>query len=219
MKENEKWYKNEQNDIIGAMAKREKLDINSVFQFEDWMIPIVEKNVIENFFHFDRAVRIIKAELNVYNFKNYELLTENDLRTKWTELELSKFRGKDETFFFDENRPLNVEYKENLENKIDETTNKKEIDKIADYNQNKIKERQEVKQKPVEIKSILEENEEMICTVDNSTNKDHKNKNIYDDLNNDDVIYMDKKTHINDTSLKNDEIANKRSTASFGELD
>lgn len=45
LKENEKYYKLEQQDVIGAMVKREKLDINSIFVFEDWMIPIIEKNI------------------------------------------------------------------------------------------------------------------------------------------------------------------------------
>jgi hypothetical protein len=185
LKENEKYYKIEQQDVIGSIIKREKLDINSVFEFEDWMFPIIERNVIENFFHFERALRLIKNELRFNNFKNYDLLTEYDLRTKWTEMELKKYRSKEEKFFYDERIPIQntpVENKSVINNthKLPEQLpNRQETNNIINNN-SKLREKEEMINTKVE-----EKNEE----------KPNNNRNIYDDINNDDIMSLPKSAH------------------------
>ena len=185
LKENEKYYKIEQQDVIGSIIKREKLDINSVFEFEDWMFPIIERNVIENFFHFERALRLIKNELRFNNFKNYDLLTEYDLRTKWTEMELKKYRSKEEKFFYDERIPFQntpVENKSVINNthKLPEQLpNRQETNNIINNN-SKLREKEEMINTKVE-----EKNEE----------KPNNNRNIYDDINNDDIMSLPKSAH------------------------
>jgi hypothetical protein len=187
LKENEKYYKLEQQDVIGAMVKREKLDINSVFIFEEWMMPIIEKNIIENFFHFDRALRLIKVELKFHDFKNYDLLTEFDLRTKWTQIELNKFRCNGENFFYDENLPIKninnlASDKENKEDKVDEKAiSNLKVDEQAKTPISIIEEKNEFK---------LEHNEEIINSCTQSSNVKINDNNIYDDIGQDDIIYL-----------------------------
>lgn len=192
MKENEKYYKIEQQDVIGSIIKREKLDINSVFEFEEWMIPIIERNVIENFFHFERALRLIKDELRYNNFKNYDLLTVYDLRTKWTELELKKYRAKEEKFFYDERIPIQ-------NTSIEDNNTIKNINKLTEEELN------EQGNKKITKKDIkLAENEEFINTIVEVEKEEKRSntKNIYNDINNDDIISVAKSAHENNVKGK-----------------
>ncbi len=186
LKENEKYYKIEQQDVIGSIIKREKLDMNSVFEFEDWMFPIIERNVIENFFHFERALRLIKNELRFNNFKNYDLLTEYDLRTKWTEMELKKYRSKEEKFFYDERIPIQ---NAPVEDKSVVVNNTPKLPEQANYTQGT--------KNIINNNTKLGEKEEMINTKVDEKNeeKSSNNRNIYDDINNDDIISLPKSAH------------------------
>ena len=203
MKENEKYYKLEQQDVIGAIVKRERLDINSVFVFEDWMIPIIEKNVVENFFHFERALRLIKTELKIHNFKNFDLLTEYDLRTKWTELELNKFRPREEKFFYDESLPIK---NSPIENKKEEK--REEPAKISE-NKNV-----PAPQKPIQTQKA-EIREEIINTSGPKDSSKQRDNSIYDDIGNDDIISLPKTAH-QTTTTQNTRSGN---TKQFDELD
>ena len=66
------------------------------FKFEDWMNKIIEKNVIDNFFDFPKALKLNKMEFKEKNVKNLDSFTVLDLRNKWTEFELKIFRKDDD---------------------------------------------------------------------------------------------------------------------------
>ena len=66
------------------------------FKFEDWMNKIIEKNVIDNFFDFPKALKLNKMEFKEKNIKNLDSFTVLDLRNKWTEFELKIFRKDDD---------------------------------------------------------------------------------------------------------------------------
>ena len=64
------------------------------------MDEILEEEVIDNYFDFSRALKLIQMEFKKKNVPNYEMFTELDLRSKWTEFELKKFRtDQDENFY------------------------------------------------------------------------------------------------------------------------
>lgn len=92
LKENEKLLLDEERNIIFTMAVREKLNSYSVFEYEDWMDPILINNVVENMFDFPISLKLIQLELKNRNVPNYELFSEFELRTRWTEIELKLFR-------------------------------------------------------------------------------------------------------------------------------
>ena len=62
------------------------------FIYEKWMDDVLELHVLENCFDFSRALSSIYSDFKNRNVKNYELFKEIDLRNKWTEFELKKFR-------------------------------------------------------------------------------------------------------------------------------
>lgn len=209
MKENEKYYKVEQQDVIGAIVKREKLDINSVFVFEDWMLPIIEKNIVENFFHFERALRLIKNDLKIHDYKNYDLLTEFELRTKWSELELNKFRAKNDKFFIDQTLPINNNTTP-IQNDIVDTA------KAATSNPEK--------EKQVKMDQKLEKGEEFINTSSKEVSNRRSDNSIYDDVNNDDIIYLPKHSNQQDSTINTKSNEHKTapkpvSKGTFDELD
>lgn len=93
IKENEKFKVEEEKDVIATISKRERVaDQYAAFEFEPWMEPICETHVVENLFDFNRALKLIQLDLKVRNVKNWELFNFLDLRTKWTEIEIKKFR-------------------------------------------------------------------------------------------------------------------------------
>ena len=65
------------------------------FIYEEWMDDILELHVLENCFDFSRAMPLIYLDFKNHNVKNYELFKESDLRNKWTEFELKKYRKDD----------------------------------------------------------------------------------------------------------------------------
>jgi hypothetical protein len=67
-----------------------------MFKYEDWMDKIIEKNVIDNYFDFPKALKLIKMEFKEKNVKNLDSFNILDLRNKWTEFELKIFRKDDD---------------------------------------------------------------------------------------------------------------------------
>ena len=74
------------------MGKRERSELMVSFKYEKWMDEIVEVCVIENFMNFNDAVKMVWKELEKRGVKNWELFDVMDLRRKWSELEMEKFR-------------------------------------------------------------------------------------------------------------------------------
>jgi len=75
--------------------ENEKLN-SEMFKYEDWMDKIIEKNVIDNYFDFPKALKLIKMEFKEKNVKNLDSFNILDLRNKWTEFELKIFRKDDD---------------------------------------------------------------------------------------------------------------------------
>ena len=107
------------------------------FIYEKWMDDVLELHVLENCFDFSRALSSIYSDFKNRNVKNYELFKEIDLRNKWTEFELKKFRKdsdnntyhyRKEDFFPEE------ESKKKKENENKENDNQNEQ---KDENENK----------------------------------------------------------------------------------
>jgi hypothetical protein len=98
MKENEYFKKKEEQDIILSMSKREEVNKYMPFKYEEWMFSIFYERVIENAFNFSAAVKIIHNDLKAKNVDNYQIFNELDLRMKWTEYELNKFRKEEFDF-------------------------------------------------------------------------------------------------------------------------
>lgn len=92
MKENEKLKVEEEQEIIFSMAKREKHNTYSIFEYEEWMDPILINNVVENMFDFAIALKLIQVELKNRNVLNYDLFSVFELRSRWTDIELKHFR-------------------------------------------------------------------------------------------------------------------------------
>ncbi len=92
MKENEKLKVDEEKEIIFSMSKREKHSIYSIFEYEDWMDPILINNVVENLFDFGIALKLIQVDLKNRNVPNYDLFNILELRSRWTDIELKHFR-------------------------------------------------------------------------------------------------------------------------------
>ncbi len=102
IEENEKMKIYEEKDIMKTCSKRENFDKFAVFEYEDWMDDVFEKRVVENFFDFGRAVRLIKLDLQMRNVKNWEMFNDLDLRIRWTELEIKKFKIENSSDIIDE---------------------------------------------------------------------------------------------------------------------
>lgn len=90
------------------------------------MDDILELRVLENCFDFSRAIPLIHLDFKNRNVKNYTLFKENDLRNKWTEFELKKFRKdsdnntyhyRKEDFYPEEKPKTNEEKNKNESNK------------------------------------------------------------------------------------------------------
>ena len=162
MKENEKLKVEEEQDIISSMAKREKCNTYSTFEYEEWMDPILINNVVESMFDFSIALKLVQLDLKNRNISNYELFNLFELRSRWTDIELKLFRKNlnenkenynEENILAKENsRIINAEKDKRIimstikEAKIDEsiftdakevTHDDKKIDKINEITNNK----------------------------------------------------------------------------------
>jgi hypothetical protein len=112
IEENEKFKINEEQDVYTTMSKRNKVDRFTAFEYEPWMDSLLETHVVGNLFEFARAVKLIQMDFKTRNVKNWELFNELDLRSRWTEIELKKFR-KDEQYDY-----TNIEMLGENENKV-----------------------------------------------------------------------------------------------------
>lgn len=90
--ENNVFRDNEEKFIALTMGKRERSELMVSFKYEKWMDEIVEVCVIENFMNFNDAVKMVWKEFEKRGVKNWELFNVMDLRRKWSELEMEKFR-------------------------------------------------------------------------------------------------------------------------------
>ncbi len=97
--ENEEFYNN--NEELNKNKKEKNKNISLTqrivgdkgeFIYEEWMDDILELHVLENCFDFARAMPLIYLDFKIRNVKNYDLFKESDLKNKWTEFELKKYR-------------------------------------------------------------------------------------------------------------------------------
>jgi hypothetical protein len=95
LKENEAKKTKEENEITTSMSRREEVNKHEVFKYEDWMFPLFYNNVIQNVFDFGIAFKLIQIRLQELNVPNYQLFSELDLRMKWTEYELQRFKKEE----------------------------------------------------------------------------------------------------------------------------
>ena len=98
--ENEE-FNNNNNEELNKNKKEKNKNISLTqrivgdkgeFIYEEWMDDILELHVLENCFDFARAMPLIYLDFKIRNVKNYDLFKESDLRNKWTEFELKKYR-------------------------------------------------------------------------------------------------------------------------------
>ena len=117
IEENEQLKKDEEKNINISLTEK-IIGKEGEFLYEPWMDDILELHVLENCFDFGRAISLIHLDFKNRNVKNYSLFKENDLRNKWTEFELKKFRKdsdnntyhyRKEDFFPEEKKKLEKE--------------------------------------------------------------------------------------------------------------
>ena len=123
--ENEELKKDESKNINISLTQK-IIGEEGEFIYEQWMDDILELRVLENCFDFSRAIPLIHLDFKNRNVKNYTLFKENDLRNKWTEFELKKFRKdsdnntyhyRKEDFYPEEKPKTNEEKNKNESNK------------------------------------------------------------------------------------------------------
>ena len=145
IEENEELKKGEEKNINITLTKK-IVGNEGEFIYEPWMDDILELHVIENCFDFGRAIPCIHSDFKNRNVKNYTLFTEKDLRNKWTEFELKKFRKdsdnntyhyRKEDFFPEEENKENKKPENKNENKENEKPSK---EKEVNGNKNEDKE-------------------------------------------------------------------------------
>ena len=141
-------------EIEGNEGSKISNDENKkLFKYEKWMDDIFEREVIENYFDFNKALKLIKLDLAKKNVENIDLLSELDLRNKWTEFEFLKFRKdednnsyviKKDDVLFEEEKRKKQEEEDYIKQKEEEERNKSVTIKIKeeeinedDYNNNK----------------------------------------------------------------------------------
>ena len=100
LEDNIKYKNDEIKNITFTISKRERSDQNINFIYEDWMDEILENKVIECFFDFDRALILIQLALKEKNVKNWNLFNKLDLRQRWSELEMEKFRKDNDNLVY-----------------------------------------------------------------------------------------------------------------------
>ena len=100
LEDNIKYKNDEIKNITFTISKRERSDQKINFIYEDWMDEILENKVIECFFDFDRALILIQLALKEKNVKNWNLFNKLDLRQRWSELEMEKFRKDDDNIVY-----------------------------------------------------------------------------------------------------------------------
>ena len=149
--ENEEFKKTEEKLIQLTIAKRERTEQDSLFEYEEWMDNIIQVNLLQHCFDFQRALIGIHSVFKEKKIKNYLLFSEMDLRNKWTQLEIEKYRkDNDNTFYYlnkedvyPEELLIQIEGKieeKEMENNLNENIEKKEISsKVKNKENHKIK--------------------------------------------------------------------------------
>ena len=118
IQENEELKKDEEKNIEATLRKK-NATADGEFIYENWMDDVLELHVLENCFDFERALTFIYSDFRRKNVKNYQAFKLIDLRSKWTELELKKYRKDDNNCYHFRKEDVFPEEKEN----------KKEIEK------------------------------------------------------------------------------------------
>ncbi len=156
--ENEEFKKKEEKLIQLTIAKRERTDQDSLFEYEEWMDDVIQVHILQHCFDFQRALIGIHAVFQEKNVKNYLLFSEMDLRNRWTKLEMDKFRkDNDNTFYYLQKEEV---YPEDMliqiEGKIEQ---EKEDTKVnIKYHNTKNKEKMEEKKDNIEEGKIKQNN-------------------------------------------------------------
>ena len=139
--ENEEFKKSEERLIQLTIAKRERAEQDTLFEYEEWMDNIIQINLLKHCFDFQRALIGIHAIFKEKNVKNYILFSEMDLRNRWTKLEMDKFRKEnDNTFYYLQKEDVypedllvrvegNVDDMKEIKKKVNENMDKKEKNK------------------------------------------------------------------------------------------
>ena len=140
IEENEELKKGEEKNLT-ILETKKIIGKEGEFIYEKWMDDILELRVLENCFDFGRAIILIQNDFKNRNVQNYNLFKESDLRNKWTEFELKKFRkdSDNNTYhyrkedFFPEEESKKKKENENKENdsqneQKDENENKENKD-------------------------------------------------------------------------------------------
>ena len=139
--ENEEFKKKEEKLIQLTIAKRERTDQDTLFEYEEWMDDIIHVHVLQHCFDFQRALIGIHAVFQEKNVKNYLLFSEMDLRNRWTKLEMQKYRkNNDNTFYYlkkEEVYPEDILIK--LEGELNKDINERNNDKVEEEKNEKKK--------------------------------------------------------------------------------
>ena len=170
IQENEELKKDEENNIEATLRKKNAA-ADGEFIYEDWMDDVLELHVLENCFDFERALTFIYSDFKRKNVQNYQAFKIIDLRSKWTELELKKYRKDDNSCYHYRKEDVFPEEKENKPEKEKEKGNKSE-NIIEEVMRNKNGDNEESKNEEKGFKiTILEGNIE-----DNDIDTSSKNK-------------------------------------------
>ena len=121
---NEELNKNKKEKNSNISLTQKIVGDNGEFIYEQWMDDVLELHVLESCFDFSRAMPLIYLDFKNRNVKNYELFKESDLRNKWTEFELKKYRkdSDNNTYhytkedFFPEEKKLEIKKEAEKEN-------------------------------------------------------------------------------------------------------
>ena len=147
LEENIKYKNDEIKNITFTISKRERSDQSINFIYENWMDEILENKVVECFFDFDRALILIQLVLKEKNVKNWNLFNKIDLRKRWTELEIEKFRINDDNLVYNLTKEdiFPEKYKEELDKEflkqvefIKNNINEEEKNKNDNYDNNDV---------------------------------------------------------------------------------
>ena len=144
--ENEELKKDEVKSINISLTKK-IVGKEGEFIYEPWMDDVLELHVLESNFDFGRAIPLIHENFKNRNVKNFSLFKEHDLRNKWTEFELKKYRKdsdnntyhyRKEDFFPEEEQKNKVEDKD-MKKKMDQKKENEEKNKEENNSENKEK--------------------------------------------------------------------------------
>lgn len=110
---------NEQIDL------NEEYDKSNIFIFEDWMNPVFEFYLVNYMWNFNDAVNCFQYEYKD-KVRNINLLTERDLRIRWSHIESEYLKKIEENDWnvLEERGVINLNEKDEFDNKIKVITRK-----------------------------------------------------------------------------------------------